>query len=364
MTRERARDPADLAPRDAKQRWIDHRKRDLAASTTYTYDYQLRLFADWCEEVGIERVGDLRPYDISEYQDRRAAKVVNVTLREELSTLRQWLEYLDDSLDAVEDDLADAIDPPEVDKGELTNETVLAAEDALALLRHYRSAPEDRGTRDHAQLELAWFTGARRGGLRALDVRDVDLDDGYVNFVHRSETDTPLKNKIFGERSVSLPDEAAEAVRRYVEHRRPDTHDDEGRQPLLPSRVGRPVATTVTDWSYRLTQPCIHGPCPHGRERETCEYTRYNQASKCPSSRSMHPVRSGSITWQLNSGVPEGVVAGRVNASLEVIRHHYDWATEQQRWRRHHEHREKRQRYLGGLQLDTGEEPDDTEANA
>lgn len=352
MPRER-RDPELLSPLEARDKWINRKRRDTTEATIYTYNSQLGLFVDWCQEEGIEHIGDIRPFDVDEYQGHRSAKVANVTLLQELSTLSQWLQWLDDSLDAVGDDLAEAIDPPEVDREELSNETILAQEDAFALLEHYRNTPARRGTRDHALLELAWHTGARRGGLRALDVRDVDLDEGYLNFVHRPETGTPLKRKIFGQRSVSLPEPALDGVRRYVEHERTDTHDDEGRQPLLPSRVGRPVATTITDWAYRVTQPCVHSDCPHGKERATCAYTQYNQASKCPSSRSSHPIRSGSITWQLNCGVPEGVVAGRVNASLDTIRWHYDWATEQQRWKRLHEHREERERYISNLTIES-----------
>jgi hypothetical protein len=75
---------------------------------------------------------------------------------------------------------------------------------------------------------------------------------------------------------------------------------------------------------YQATQPCLYRACPHEKERETCEWTEYTQASKCPSSRSPHRIRTGSITWQLNIGMPPAVVAERVNATTQTIKQHYD----------------------------------------
>jgi hypothetical protein len=87
----------------------------------------------------------------------------------------------------------------------------------------------------------------------------------------------------------------------------------------------------MTTWSYLATLPCLHSPCPHGRERPTCEFTTHAHASKCPSSRSPHKIRTGSITWQLDLGIPPEVVANRVNASLETIEQHYDVADPRER---------------------------------
>lgn len=348
----RVRDPEELPPEEAVGRWLDGKRSEITTSTIYNYGYQLKLWHEWCEEVGIEVVGDLIPADMDAYKAERAQFAKNLTLREELRTLKQHISWLDKSLDAVEDDLAEAIDLPNVDQSEKTSETILAPEDSIALIQFYRSSPEHLGTRAHVVLELAWITGARRGGLRAIDIRDIDLEEGFVDIRHRPRSDTPLKNKIFGQRSVSIGPPAVAAIERYLEHYRFDVHDDENRQPLLASRVGRPTPTTITDWSYSATQPCLHSDCPHGKERESCDYTKYNHSSKCPSSRSPHPIRSGSITWQLNCGVPPEVVAGRVNASIDIVRWHYDWATESQRWRRLHEHRQQRRQYVSNLSIE------------
>lgn len=99
-------------------------------------------------------------------------------------------------------------------------------------------------------------------------------------------------------------------------------------------------------WSYQATQPCLHSPCPHGREREDCQYTERPHASKCPSSRSPHKIRIGSITWQLNIGFPPEVVAERVNASIEVIEQHYDKESPHERME------QRRRKYISNMEDD------------
>jgi len=44
------------------------------------------------------------------------------------------------------------------------------------------------------------------------------------------------------------------------------------------------------------------------------------------------------------------VVSERVNATVDVIENHYDWATREERWRRRHERMEKRREYVDQLE--------------
>ncbi|PSQ49959.1 hypothetical protein BRD19_02380 [Halobacteriales archaeon SW_7_65_23] len=106
---------------------------------------------------------------------------------------------------------------------------------------------------------------------------------------------------------------------------------------------------------YQATVPCLHTDCPHGRKRETCEFLEdsYNNASKCPSSRSPHQVRTGSITWQRNCGVPADVVSRRVNSSVRVIEEHYDKPDEVE------EMEKRRRQYIDRLDID-GREADES----
>ena len=116
--------------------------------------------------------------------------------------------------------------------------------------------------------------------------------------------------------------------------------------PLLASSRGRPVANTLRAWCYNATQPCLHSECPHGKSRESCEWTRIQHGSKCPSSRSPHPIRTGAITYLLNAGWPPEDVAERVNSSVETIEQHYDKADPEQRRQRLRDRMEDRRRSL------------------
>lgn len=87
---------------------------------------------------------------------------------------------------------------------------------------------------------------------------------------------------------------------------------------------GRASKNGVRAWMYLATVPCLHTDCPHGKDPETCEFLEYSTSSQCPSSRSPHQVRTGSVTWQLNRGVPPERVSERVNTSIEVLLRHYD----------------------------------------
>jgi len=338
-----------MHPREAADRYLRRREADSTRESIHGWQYRLKLFVEWCESVGIEQVDQLQPYDLDEYYGIRSAEVAPATLEGDMWTLKTFCEFLED-FDAVGSGLADAVRIPDLDPSDRSNDEKLSAEDAGALLEHYRSSERDYGTRQHAFLELAWTTGARLGGLRALDIRDFYPREQFVEFRYRPPK-TPLKNKIRGERPVALPDATVAALREYVANHRYDVHDDEGRQPLLASAAGRPTTNTVRVWSYLSTLPCTYGTCPHGKKPETCEWTEYSHASKCPSSRSPHRIRTGVITYLLNQGWPPEDVAERVNASVSTIEQHYDKADPEQRRQRLRDRMEERRSLINNTEF-------------
>lgn len=325
----RDRDPGALSPREAVQRYLRRRQADATDASVKSWKYRLKLWVEWAEGIGIDRVDELRGYDFDDYYGVRSGSVEPATLQNEMQTLRQFTEYLE-QIDAV-DDLADSVRIPDVDKDEISDDVSLEAGDAFSLLAYYRGSDTAYGSRSHALVELAWFTGARQGALRALDLRDFYPDEQFVDFRHRTGTGTPLKNKSDGERPVGIPESVVDVLEEFVAEYRYDVVDDHGRAPLFASMQGRPAKSTFRDWSYLATIPCVHSPCPHDKDRETCDWTKYSHASKCPSSRSIHQIRSGSITWQLDAGLPPAVVAERVDSAVETIKKHYDVATPRER---------------------------------
>lgn len=338
-------DHPDLTPEEAIERFLAARSVDSSDSTLSTYHYRLDLFRQWAADEGVDAVGDIDPWDVEAFQSKRRATVSPATAKNEATTLRLFLRWCARK-GLVDDAVPAAVDVPNPSRKDMVDETRLESDRAEALLNHYHAAAP---TRAEAVLSVLWYVGCRMGALRGLDVRDWDASEGALWFRHRPETGTPLKNGRNGERVVSLPSQGAEAVRRWVDTRE-DVRDDNGRVPLVPSERGRPHLSTVRDWVYRLTLPCVHSGCPHGKDPETCDWTAYQEASKCPSSRSPHQVRTGSITWQLNRGVPPEVVAERVNADVSTIKQHYDQADPLR------EMRQRRSSHIDKLDMETNDE--------
>lgn len=314
----------DLTPRAATERWLDKLRVSKREASVSSYHYRLKHFVEWCEAEGVESINDLTGWDLESYENhRRSQGLKPISLNKEMGTLQNFLSYCA-RIELVEASLPEKVDPPDVPRDAHVDETMLHPDDAKHLLEYYRSGAQAYGSRAHALLALTWYTGARSGALRGLDLDDYDSENQYVSFRYTPHQDPPLKNGPDGERIVGLPENVCEILDTYIEESRFDSYDDHGRQPLLASQRGRASKSAFRAWMYLATLPCLHSACPHGNERESCEYVDYSQASKCPSSRSPHQVRTGSITWQRNRGVPVDVVAERVNASVRVIEEHYD----------------------------------------
>ncbi|WP_436929095.1 tyrosine-type recombinase/integrase [Halosimplex halobium] len=315
-------DGPDLRPREAWERYIDRKRPERTEHSMKSIYYRIRLFVEWCEDQGIDRVSELNGWHFEQYEtERRSRDLAVMTLGKEMGTIRRFVEYLE-RIEAVDDGLSEKVPNIHIPKEARSSDKKLAAEEALPLLDYYRE--HERGTRHHAFLELAWSTAARLGALRGLDRRDFDAEEQLIEFKHRPETDSPLKNKTEGERVVGLPPEVAEAVQDYIKGDRWDKRDDNGREPLLTSREGRMGMNSVRRMSYQVTQPCSYGKCPHNHEIPTCDFREPNHESKCPSSRSPHQIRTGSISWQLDCGVPIKVVAERANVAIKTLKNHYD----------------------------------------
>jgi site-specific recombinase XerD len=315
--------PPTLSPREAVQRWLDRQRVDKRAATVSAYWYRLKHFIEWTEAEEIDSVAELTGWTLDSYETyRRGAGLEAITLNNELGTLQQFLEYCA-RVELVDEDLPEKVDVPVVPAQDQVSETRLDETSAERLLTHYRTGGEGANRRGHAFIELAWYTGARVGALRGLDVDDVDTDRGYIRFRHRPESDTPLKNGQNGERTVTVPPEATAVVERYLEDRH-DVVDDFGRHPLFTTVQGRAATTTLREDCYFGTVPCRYRDCPHGTHPQECEWYRHRSASGCPSSRSPHQIRTGSITWHRTREVPVEIVSERADASPEVIRRHYD----------------------------------------
>jgi integrase len=321
--------------------YLDDRRDELADRTLSTSYYRLEQFCRWCDREGIDNLNDLRGRDLHKYKVYRRDEqgVAPPTLKGDFDTLRVFIEFCE-FIEAAPKGLGSKISVPGVSRYEAASDDLLPtdrAEAVLDYLEQYYPA-----SRDHALILLLWHVGMRVGGLRTIDLDDCDLtsDAPGIALRHRPDESTPLKNGRAGERDVNLTEDVADVLDEYVRVKRVDYTDEYERKPLFTTSQGRISDSAIRETLYRMTRPCMVGECPHDRDPDDCEAMDWSHASLCPDSHAPHDVRSGSITYQLNRGIPHEVVEVRVNASEEVIDQHYDRRTHRDKMQQRREHLE------------------------
>lgn len=341
-----------IAPQRAFELWMQQ-QQDSAESTLQSYRYRVRPFLHWLNNEGIDNLNDMTTRDIKEFQAERRGDREPQTLNNQWGTIKQFLQYCYE-LNAVAEDIVKAVDVPDLTKEDRVNTEKLIADRALQILEkleRFRYA-----SREHVLFLLLWRTTMRIGAVHSLDLEDIYLDDddldrlaeelhnqGFAPHVvdsiidevglpivyphHRPDTDTPLKNKGDGERVINIAEWVGEVIQAYIDVNRADIEDEYGRKPLLTSKKGngRLSKSAMRNWIYIFTQPCEFGaPCPHDRDPETCDAREHGYGSLCPSSRSPHEIRTGTITHHRDQGWSISDIADKANTSEELIEGVYD----------------------------------------
>jgi site-specific recombinase XerD len=321
-----------MPPETAKDIYLEQRRDEVSKQTLQSHEYRIDQFVEWCQEVAeIDNMNDVSGMDLHNYRVYRREEddLKSVTLQGQLSTLRQFLRVCA-SVDAVDEELADKILLPNVSKSEESNDEMLEANRAQAALEYLNDY--EYATREHVTLVLLWRTSMRRGELHALDLGDFDQEEPALEIRHRPESDTPLKNQEWSERDISINEEVADLLQDYIRNRRHRVRDDYNRRPLITTKYGRVTLGTIKEDMYKVTRPCEYGlECPHDRDPSDCEAMETHWASKCPSSRSPHAIRTGSVTAHLDAGTPKAILGDRVDMSEDTMDLHYDKASQRER---------------------------------
>lgn len=315
-----ANDLEPIDPSTAQQLYLDHKASHCAKRTVDGHRYRTNHFVRWCDQNGIDNMNDLSGRDIHQFRlwRKEDGELNKVSVQTQMSTFRVFLKWAG-TIEAVDPDLYNKVMVPQVSGDEEQRDERLEAdrsEEILAYLAKYQYA-----SWEHLFLALAWQTGMRLGSLKSLDLRDVYLDDRYLDLTHRPESDTPLKNGSGGERPVAITSELVQLLRDYIEDTRPDKTDKHGRKPLLTSQYGRLARSSMRRIAYKLTAPCfLDKECPDCTE---------DLESKCPEAVTPHAIRRGSITHHLTSDVPVEIVGDRMDVSRDVLDKHYDRRSEE-----------------------------------
>jgi site-specific recombinase XerD len=321
-----------IEPERALELYLADRENALTDATIYSHRSRLGHFVRWCaKQKGIENLNELTGRLLHEFRvwRRMEGELAPATEKTQMDTLRVFIKWLE-SIDAVETDLHTKVLSPTLTGGDNVREVMLDPDRAERVLDHLQTY--EYCSRPHIVLTLMWHAALRVGAVHALDCDDYDPTERSLQLVHRSETETPLKNQEEGERFVALSDDVCELLDDWIEHRRPAATDEHGRVPLISTPKGRGHTTTLRGDCYRFTRPCVvTGDCPHGRTQEQCSAMEYDSASECPSSVSPHAVRRGGITYALSNGWPRAAVSDRADVSETVLEKHYDQRTEKEK---------------------------------
>lgn len=321
-----------ISPAEAKEMYLDSRKREVSNSTLSGYHYRLKHFIRWCERVeDLDDMNDLTGRKLQAFKTwrREDGNLKPITLRGNLDALRVFIRWCE-SIDAVQPGLHEKFEAlmPTLDKTDERSDAMLDEEKAnelLSYLRRFKYA-----SHEHVTIELFWHTGMRLGALRSLDVDDYCPEYGRLELNHRPATGTTLKNGQEGERMVALSPEICNLLDDWIQKQRPDPTDGNERRALLSSKNGRPARSTIRQWVYKVTRPCYFtGECPKGREMDSCEGTSYKAYNKCPLNESPHAIRRGSITHFLSEDIPEKVISDRMNVKSDTLDKHYDKRSEE-----------------------------------
>jgi len=309
-----------LEPSTAQELFLDHKETGCSESTVRNYLYRTNHFIEWCQEEGIDNLNELTGRDIQQYRLWRKddGGLNKLTLRMQMSTLRVFLKWAG-TIEAVPENLYDKVMVPRVRPEERQRDETIDAETAQEILDYLTKY--EYGSVEHAVFSLLWETGMRSGAANALDVDDINFEEGRIHLVHRPDRGTTLKNGKAGERLVAMTPALGDLLEDYIADRREEVTDEYGRDPLFTTSYGRMHRNTIRKTTYRVTSPCYRGdPCPDCEEEPN---------AKCPEAVSPHSIRRGSITHFLSEDVPVEIVSDRMNVSRKVLDQHYDKRSEE-----------------------------------
>ena len=345
--------PEDFELTPAAEYWTNKQKIDHTENTIRTNKKNIEPFLLWCDDHDIDQVGEITAWTIEQYENYAHGREdwSPITVANKLKGLRQFLKFLGEK-GCFDGYLHPAVSIPNLDRSQEVNTEKWDKNDALPQIQFMRNSAAWYGTFEHAVTEVLWFTGRRAQAIRALDlddyVRDPDdndpADGPYLDFKHRPDSGTRLKNGLDSEGPVEISPRVAELIDHHIVRERNDKRDDKGREPLFTTRQGRASIGKIRGATYMATQPCIRITCPHGKNANKCKYRKRDHASKCPSSRSPHRIRTGSIQWQLDQGIAIADVSDRVDASEDTIRRHYDVPDDREKMEN------RRRKYTGVLE--------------
>ncbi|MCL1804425.1 MAG: site-specific tyrosine recombinase XerD [Clostridiales bacterium] len=201
----------------------------LAKSTAAGYRGDLMGFVRYMSQKNIDGWDSVDLSLMTTYlHDLRSKGVKPVTISRKLSALRGFFHYLRKEKRMASDPAA-FMDNPK--KAEILPKA-LSNEDVERILDSMDPPGSLADIRDMAILELLYAGGLRASELLSLQLRDLDLDLGYLRCIGKG-------NK---ERIVPIGGKAITAIRNYLTSCRPVAAADPGERAVFLNRRGKPLS--------------------------------------------------------------------------------------------------------------------------
>jgi integrase/recombinase XerD len=176
---------------------------------------EARHFLDWLgERATRQTLATLSVLDVDAYMKDRARSLRRPSLRQAASNIRGFLRWLH-STEQTGHDLSRVVVSPPIYTFESIPRAV-RAEDVKTVLAAAQKDRTPKGIRDYAILMLLSTYGLRAGEITGLRLEDVDWRRDIIHIRHKKTgavSDLPL-----------LPATAGEALLRYLQKSRPQTH--------------------------------------------------------------------------------------------------------------------------------------------
>lgn len=211
-------------------------EKGYSNNTIVAYRNDLGQFHDFLvQKMGAACWGEVGKEHLFSYVGclRNDHEYASATVARKVAATKSLFRFLADS-GLVKEDPSATLDSPKVRK---YLPTAISEAEVERLLRAPAKSDSVRGHRDCALLELLYATGMRVSEVVALDVNDVDLQDGAVHCTNRIG-----KTR---ERFIPIYQRAADALRAYLEH---------SRDKLLRQGDGQEKALFLNHRGHRLTR--------------------------------------------------------------------------------------------------------------
>ncbi|MFC6723920.1 tyrosine-type recombinase/integrase [Halobium palmae] len=309
-------------------KYADDSSTDRGSFSHKTFIRHRDVVADFLESQDVADLQDVTPREVNRFNQRLQRNDYARSTRDlRLQTLKVFFEWAESEWRA----------PTGEGQGKRISETIARKRDDLDVSGSEKSragddnhkisqeraeeilgdlARYDYASRQMVEFLLLYHVGCRASGLLSINVGDVKPRQGIIQIRNRPcESGIRLKKGNKGERDVNVADDVMTVVTDYIENNRSDPKDDS--DALFTSWAGRIDESTLYRDITGLTK------CGDCTDNDGDPLVKQN-AGDCPESVGPHDIRRTCVTVFRDRGISWDTIGGRVNASPEMLREHYD----------------------------------------